>query len=301
MNHLFLGTPIRSLALAPFNAVFSVLPPLPAREVGLKIHPNGRVYLAPNIKSFVGGDISAGLMAAGFKDKAGTYMFIDLGTNGEIVLKKGADLMASSTAAGPAFEGMNISQGMLALPGAIYRAENKDGFEVLTIGGGPARGICGTGLIDLAAVGLARGLITPQGAITAPGKKIAVAAGVFLDQKDVRELQLAAAAVKSGMQMMLQANGLTAADLDGLLIAGAFGSYLDTAKAAALGLLPSIDPGRITFLGNTSLAEARLLLLSLKTRRRLETLVKDIEHFSLASQPAFQETFISSLEFGPWA
>jgi uncharacterized 2Fe-2S/4Fe-4S cluster protein (DUF4445 family) len=300
MNHLFLGIPVKSLALAPFNAAFSVLPPLPARDLGLETDAQGRVYIAPNIKSFVGGDIAAGLMASGFLDRRGTLLYMDLGTNGEIVLKKNDDIWATSTAAGPAFEGMNISHGMLALPGAIYRAEDNDGLKLYTIDDRPPRGICGTGLIDIVAVGRARGLITAQGAITAAGKKIPLTPDIALDQKDVRELQLAAAAIKSGVKMMLAACGLTAADLDGLFIAGAFGNYLNIAKAASLGLLPSIDPRKITFLGNASLAGARVLLISLETRRRLESLVGGIRHFSLASQPSFQDTFIGSLEFAPW-
>lgn len=300
MNHLFLGAPVKSLALAPFNAAFSVLPPVPARDVGLKINPNGRVYIAPNIKSFVGGDIAAGLMASGFLDRRGTLLYLDLGTNGEIVLKKGNDIWATSTAAGPAFEGMNISHGMLALPGAVYRAEDSDGLKLYTIDDRPPRGICGTGLIDIVAVGRARGLITAQGAVTAAGKKIPLTPDIALDQKDVRELQLAAAAIKSGVKMMLTSAGLSPADLDGLFIAGAFGNYLNIAKAASLGLLPSIDPSKVTFLGNASLAGARVLLISLETRRRLESLVGGIKHFSLASQPSFQDTFIGSLEFAPW-
>jgi len=300
MNHLFLGTPIKSLALAPFNAVFSVLPPVPARDLGLEINPNGRVYIAPNIKSFVGGDIAAGLMASGFLDRRGTLLYMDLGTNGEIVLKKNDDIWATSTAAGPAFEGMNISHGMLALSGAIYRAENNDGLKLFTIDDRPARGICGTGLIDIVAAGRARGLITAQGAVTSAGKKIPLTPDIALDQKDVRELQLAAAAIKSGVKMMLASAGLDPADLEALFIAGAFGNYLNIARAASLGLLPSIEPRKITFLGNASLAGARVLLISLETRHRLESLVGGIRHFSLASQPSFQDTFIASLEFAPW-
>jgi uncharacterized 2Fe-2S/4Fe-4S cluster protein (DUF4445 family) len=300
MNHLFLGAPVKSLALAPFNAAFSVLPPVPARDVGLEINPNGRVYIAPNIRSFVGGDIAAGLMASGFFDRRGTLLYLDLGTNGEIVLKKGDTVQAASTAAGPAFEGMNISHGMLALPGAVYRAEDEDGIKLSTIDDRPPRGICGTGLIDIVAVGRSRGLITAQGAVTAAGKAISLAPGISLEQKDVRELQLAAAAVKSGMKMMLASAGVSAADLDGLLIAGAFGNYLNIARAVSLGLLPSIDPRKISFLGNASLAGARVLLISLETRRHLESLVGGVGHFPLASQPSFQDTFIGALEFTPW-
>jgi uncharacterized 2Fe-2S/4Fe-4S cluster protein (DUF4445 family) len=301
MNHLFLGVPVRSLALAPFNPVFSTLPALPAARLGLDVHPEGRVYVAPNIKSFVGGDVAAGLLASGFFDKSGVLLYLDLGTNGEIALKKDGRVLATSTAAGPAFEGMNISHGMLAVPGAVYRVEEDGGPKLFTIGGGPPLGLCGTGLIDLLAFCLRQGLVTARGALSAPGKKVALQAGLVLNQKDVRELQLASAAVKSGMRMMLAAAGLRAADVDGLFIAGAFGNYLNIARTMSLGLLPSIDPDRIVFLGNAALAGARVLLLSLEARRRLESLVGDIQHFSLAAQPGFQEAFIGSLEFAPWS
>lgn len=301
MNHLLTGAAIDSLAVAPFNPLFSALPSFPPREIGLGIHDQGRVYIAPNIKSFVGGDISAGLMASGFLDKPGPLLYLDLGTNGEIALKKNDQILVTSTAAGPAFEGMNISQGMLAVPGAVCRVEDEDGFRVFTIGDRPARGICGSGLIDLAAVCLSRGFITPAGAISRPEKRIPVAPGLSLEQKDVRELQLASAAVKAGMRMMLDAAGLKASGLKQLFIAGAFGNYLNIARAMSLGLLPSLDPARIVFLGNASLSGARLLLLSLETRRRLESQVGGIHHFSLASQPAFQDIFIDSLEFKPWS
>lgn len=300
MSHLLARVPTSSLAFSPFNPVFSVLPPLASRDLGLDINPRGRIYLAPNIKSFVGGDISAGLLASGFFDRPGTVLYIDLGTNGEIALKKDKDVIVTSTAAGPAFEGMNISHGMLAVPGAICRAEPEGGFRLFTIGDRPPRGICGTGLIDIVAVGLGLGLITPQGTVTRPEKTIPLAAGVTLNQKDVRELQLAAAAIKAGMRMLLASAGLRAADLDAVFIAGAFGNSLDTARAMSLGLLPSINPGRITFLGNASLAGARVLLVSLAARRRLESIVGAIRHYSLASEASFQDTFVSSLEFVPW-
>jgi len=133
MNHFLLGVPVDSLAVAPFHTLFSSLPELSARQVGLPTNPSGKVCISPNIKSFVGGDIAAGLLALDIEEKQGNILFIDLGTNGEIVLKKGQKIVATSTAAGPAFEGMNISSGMLALPGAIFKAEMKKRLSLLTI------------------------------------------------------------------------------------------------------------------------------------------------------------------------
>jgi uncharacterized 2Fe-2S/4Fe-4S cluster protein (DUF4445 family) len=298
MNHLLLGIPVSSLALAPFHAVFSTLPELPAKLAGFKINPNGKAYVVPNIKSFVGGDISAGLMAADVPGRQGNILFIDLGTNGEIVLKKGKRLMATSTAAGPAFEGMNISSGMLAFPGAIYKAEKKKRLSFRTIENMPPKGICGTGLIDLVAIFLDQGTIASNGAIKGKNKTIPITKNISLTQKDIREIQLAVAAIKSGTQMMLEVHALKKDELDGIFIAGAFGNYLNIQNAMILGLLPPINPKKILFIGNSSLAGAKALLLSEGARQKTEALARKIRYVSLASHPRFQERFIAALDFG---
>ena len=297
MNHFLLGLPVQSLAVSPFNAVFSRLPGLRASEAGFEIGENARLFIVPNIKSFIGGDISAGLLASGIAGRPGNYLFIDLGTNGEIVLKKGKKFLATSTAAGPAFEGMNISSGMLALPGAIYKAELKKKINVFTIQKKPPAGICGTGLIDLVALFKKSGVITAQGKITGEQKTIPVAGDILLTQKDVREVQLAVAAIKAGVRMMLYECHLSPQELDGIFIAGAFGNYLNVRNAMSIGLLPEIVPGKVIFIGNSSLAGAKQLLLSAPGRRTLERLIKTVAHVSLASDPSFQKIFIESLEF----
>jgi len=297
MNHILCGVGVDSLALAPFHAVFSSLPPVPASEIGFTLHPQARVYIAPNIKSFIGGDITAGLVASEFGAKPATELFIDLGTNGEIVLKKGTEFMATSTAAGPAFEGMNISCGMLAVAGAIHRAEWSNGFNFRTVDDLPAQGVCGTGLIDILAVALARGMIGRDGRIARSEKKIRLTDRLALTQQDVRDVQLAVAAVRSGVRLMLREFHLAAADLDRILVAGAFGSSLDIGNAVALGLLPDIPEGRIAFIGNASLAGARLLLLARPARTIAESLAAKISHVSLAARPDFQDEFVRGLEF----
>ncbi|HUU37149.1 MAG TPA: ASKHA domain-containing protein [Candidatus Desulfaltia sp.] len=300
MNHLLLGVSLDTLARAPYHAVFSRLPALEADDVGFGIYPRGKVYFAPNIKSFVGGDISSGLLASGLATRPGNYMFIDLGTNGEIVLKAAEELMATSTAAGPAFEGMNISCGLPALPGAVYKAEDAGALRVFTIGNSLPRGVCGTGLIDLTAVYLARGEIAPGGAIRSSAKKLAVADGIVLTQDDVRQMQLACAAIKSGIRLMLKAAGLSAQKLDGIYIAGAFGNYLNIRNTTAIGLLPAVEEGKIVFIGNSSLAGARLLLVAKEERKKIESLVGKIRYISLASDPEFQDQFVRGLEFKSW-
>jgi uncharacterized 2Fe-2S/4Fe-4S cluster protein (DUF4445 family) len=301
MNHFLCGVSVDSLALSPFHAVFSSLPPLSAADIGLDLHPSARVYVVSNVRSFIGGDITAGLAACELAAKPGNALFIDIGTNGEIVLKKGPHFMATSTAAGPAFEGMSISCGMLAVEGAVQRAQWDDGFRLQTIGGLPPQGVCGTGLIDVVALGLAHGLISRGGKITAARKKLSLTGDLSLTQHDVREVQLAAAAVKTGIRLMLKEFRVSPRELDAIYVAGAFGNSLDITNSQALGLLPSIPGGKIVFVGNSSLAGARRLLVSAPERAAAESLAKNIAHISLATRPDFQSEFVRGLEFGPFS
>jgi len=297
MNHFLLGIPVKTLAVAPFHSVFTRLSELSSHDLGFKISKYGKVYIVPNIKSFVGGDISAGLIAADVGKRKGNYLFIDLGTNGEIVLKTKEKFITTSTAAGPAFEGMNISCGMLALPGAIYKAEYKQRLVLHTIKNKPAIGICGTGLIDLLSVFLDKGIITAKGKIKNKTKKIQITDHIYINQKDVREMQLAIAAIASGIRMVLLKNNLKLEQLDGIFIAGAFGNYLNIKNSKKIGLLPQISEDKIIFIGNASLAGAKVLLLSKPARKKIESLVKKIQYFSLATNPLFQKYFIEALEF----
>lgn len=298
MSHFFLGIPVHSLAVAPFYSAFTSLPELSAKNVRIKINKSGKVYIVPNIKSFVGGDVTAGLIASELENKKGNYLYIDLGTNGEVVLKAGEKLVATSTAAGPAFEGMNITCGMLALPGAIDQAEYNDKLNFTTIDGKRPQGICGTGLIDLIAVFLGKGEISPKGTINNPTKRIPITDDIFIFQKDVRQMQLAVAALKTGISIMLHRNHLKANDLDGIFISGAFGNYLNTENTMKIGLIPQMDTRKIIFIGNASLAGAKALLLSKALRDRAESIIKKIKYVSLATDPEFQKTFIEAMTFG---
>jgi uncharacterized 2Fe-2S/4Fe-4S cluster protein (DUF4445 family) len=297
MNHILCGVAVDPLALAPFQAVFSTLPALPASEIGLALHPQARVYIVPNVKSFVGGDITAGLMASDFAAKPATELFIDLGTNGEIVLKRGTEFVTTSTAVGPAFEGMNISCGMLAVAGAVHKAEWANGFKLHTVDDLPPQGVCGTGLVDVLALALAHGLLGRDGRLAKREKKIRLSDRIELTQQDVRDVQLAVAAIRTGVRLMLNEFRVTADDLDRVLVAGAFGSTLDIGNAVSLGLLPDIPRPKIVFVGNASLAGARLLLLSRPKRADAEMLAAKISHISLATRPDFQDEFVHALEF----
>ncbi|UCE41298.1 MAG: DUF4445 domain-containing protein [Candidatus Aminicenantes bacterium] len=298
MNHLLLGIPVDTLAISPFHAVFHRLPEFTANELGLRLNPNSKAYVVPNIKSFVGGDISAGLQATDLANRKGNYLFVDLGTNGEIVLKTENKFVATSTAAGPAFEGMNIGSGMLALPGAIYKAEKRNRLILHTIGKEKPQGICGTGLIDLIALFLNEGKITPSGKIDGNKGIIRVTEKISLSQQDIREIQLAVAAVKTGIRMICEKYRIEKDDLDKVFIAGAFGNYLNTKNAMRIGLLPDIDSAKIVYVGNSSLAGARAILLSKLARKKTESLIKKVHYISLASDPRFQQYFIDSLNLG---
>lgn len=298
MSHLFLGLPVRTLASAPYFALFSGLPPLPASSIGLTGHPRARLYVVPNIKSFVGGDVASGLAATGLLRDKGRFLFVDLGTNGEIVLKKGSRFTASSTAAGPAFEGMNLSCGMPAVPGAVTKVWYDGKIRAETAGGKKAAGICGSGYIDILAVLLENGILNTGGKLRTPSSRLEVADGVYITQKDIRELQLAAAAVKTGIAILLRENRLSVKDVEAFYIGGAFGNYLNIQNAQKIGLIPSVPPSRIRFRGNTSLEGARILLLSRKIRKTVFETVSGIRHFSLASHPGFQDRFIQALDLG---
>jgi len=297
MNHLFLGKPVHTLAVSPFTPSFTSLPPVPASSLGLKINDSTKVYISPNIKSFVGGDISAGLIASDFSSGSGSHLFVDLGTNGEIVLKVQDKIFATSTAAGPAFEGMNLSSGMLALPGAIHKAEFKEGLNLYTIDDQPAAGICGTGLIDLLSVFLKQGNILSSGKIADSKKEIKITGSIIITQKDIRDMQLATAAIKTGIQLMLEENNLDTTELDSLLIAGAFGNYMNIQNAMLIGLLPCLTLDKIVYIGNASLAGAKAMLISDAIRKKTEALVKEIQFISLAERASFQDKFIKALEF----
>lgn len=301
MNHLLLGLPVASLARAPFISLFSSIEPLRAKDLNLRINPEARIFIAPNIRSFVGGDISAGLMAAGLFDRPGPFAFIDLGTNGEIVVKKDDQIVVTSTAAGPAFEGGNISCGLPAINGAICRAELIDNeLKIETVNDQPARGICGSGLIDLLAIFLQQGVIKPDGRLARSQEKIEIQADIFLTQEDIRQAQLACAALKTGFRLLLEDLSLDPRELQAIYLAGGFGQELSIENSQAIGLIPRIEKEKVIFLGNTSLAGARLLLLNNSSRKHLLSFLEKIEYISLAMEPNFQDYFLQALKFGPW-
>jgi len=307
MHHLFLGLPVGDLAVAPYT---------PATVDGQVFAIPGfpMLYALPVIAGFVGADAVAAALAAGMDEGDGTVLLVDVGTNGEVLLRHQGQLYACSAPAGPAFEGGEISRGMRAGPGAI-EAVRFDGSDLaVTVipgrtaaAGTAARGICGSGLLDAVAALLEAGLLDRTGRLRAEGplahrlaevgQAVVLASGVELTQKDIRAFQLAKGAIRSGIEMLLRAAGIAAPDLDAVLLAGAFGNYLRRESAVATGLLPLVDPARIHPIGNAAAAGAKLALLSRTARARAESLARRARFVELATHPDFEEVFLEALNF----
>ena len=301
--------------------------PCTAAELGIHIHPRGAAYVMPVIGGFVGGDTVAGILATGLADAQAPTLLVDIGTNGEIVLLADGKLSAASTAAGPAFEGARISCGMRGCTGAIEKVMVEGGhLRINVIGNVPPSGLCGSGLIDVAAELLHHGIVTPQGRLLTPDQlpadvppdladrvilhdgqvsfllapkgEAADGRPIALTQRDLRELQLATGAIRAGIVILLRRAGLEPSDLDRVLIGGGFGNFIRRSNAQRIGLLPSrIEHHRIRYMGNTSLAGARLAAVSRQARETAEQLARRTEHVDLSSDAEFHREFAEAMIF----
>ncbi|MCX5683512.1 MAG: ASKHA domain-containing protein [Planctomycetota bacterium] len=323
MNHLFLKLPTGPIARAPFVAASASAHEVDAKDLGLKIHPRGRVYTAPLIAGFVGADTVGVILATGMHESDRLRLAIDIGTNGEIVLGTRERLLACSTAAGPAFEGARIRYGMRAATGAIDRVDLDGGRLVLhTIDDAPAVGLCGTGLIDAVAALVAAGVVNSTGLMQAAGGSVRPALArritgtggdtgfvlatkgetqsghpILLTQRDVREVQLAKGAMAAGIETLLAEFGAGAEDVEEVLLAGAFGNFIRPDKARAIGLIPPLPLERVKFVGNAAGAGARMLLLSRDLRRVADDVARGVEHVELSRRPDFQARFAEAMFF----
>ena len=315
MLHLAVGANPVSLGKFPYTPVVLGDEHVPAAEIGLAIAPEGSVYLPPIMSAYVGADITSGVLAARLAEQPGVVLFVDIGTNGEMVLAVDGRLTATSTAAGPAFEGMNIACGMRASRGAVEQVGLSDaGVFAKTIGDAEPVGICGSGLLDAVGELAAKGGLDKNGRFQNNGAShsqpwkdrwelidgkpvFRIAGPVFLSQKDIRQVQLAKAAVRAGIDVMLNANGLSAAQVDRVLIAGSFGFHLRTESLINLGLLPREFSGKVEFVGNTSKTGAQAFLVNRQVRARLKEVVRGVQVLELAKYPEFEKTFVKSLSF----
>jgi uncharacterized 2Fe-2S/4Fe-4S cluster protein (DUF4445 family) len=325
MQQILCGLDPSALGEMPFVQVFERAQTLPASRLGILVNPAARVYVFPQIGGFVGGDTVAGIVASRLDRCERPVLFVDIGTNGEIVLAHRGEMLAASTAAGPAFEGARIRQGMRATAGAIEKVILRDGVLVNVIGDARPAGLCGTALIDAAADMLRLGILDPTGRIAAPGEappglppalrdrlepddgqtrfvlvpatQTASGEPICLWQRDIRELQLATAAIRAGIRILLGRAGLDAGDLGAVLLAGAFGNFIRRSAARRIGLLPQIPCDRIRFIGNAASLGAKLALLSRDERRYAEEARQKAVHVDLSKDPEFQAQFAESMLF----
>lgn len=315
MLHLAAGVNPASLGKYPYVPALRGGDHLEAKQIGLAISRHALVYLAPIMSAYVGGDISCGMLATRLAEQSGVVLFVDIGTNGEMVLIANGRLIATSTAAGPALEGMNITCGMRASRGAVEMvALTDEGMEIKTIGKSAPVGLCGSGLLDVVGELAAQGGVDKSGRFQTNGSTRAkawwkqwesidgkavfrIAGPVYLSQKDVRQVQLAKAAIRSGIELLLKANQLTANDVGRVLIAGSFGFHLRTASLINLGLLSPEFGDRVEFVGNTSKTGAQALLLNAQLRETMQECVRQVEVVELANDPAFQKVFVRALSF----
>jgi len=317
MLHLAAGVDPEPLGRYPYTPTLAGGQHLPAAALGLKLAAAAQVYLPPVVSGFVGADITAGILATRLSESQGVTLFVDIGTNGEMVLARDGQLQATSTAAGPAFEGMNIACGMRAARGAIERVSLEGGVVTLqTIDDAPAVGLCGSGLLDAVAELAAHGVVEPSGRFTrkrealAPGLRerlgerdgkpvFHLSETVFLSQGDIRQVQLAKGAVRAGIDVLLARNGLTPEAVDRALIAGSFGYHLTVRSLVDIGLFPPAFAGKVEYVGNTARTGAEALLTNADSRAALAAQVAAVDAVELANDDGFTKIFVAAMAFPP--
>lgn len=329
MQHMLCGVDPSPLGEVPFAPAFGRGMLLSAWDLEIPINPRGMSYVFPVIGGFVGGDTVAGMLATQIDTLERPVLMVDIGTNGEIVLAHGDELLAASTAAGPAFEGARISCGSRGVKGAIEKVVLDQDVHLGVIGNVAPMGICGSGLIDLLAELLRVGIISAEGRLRRPdelpsdlsptlAERVQVENNgspafvltephggaprnrLSLTQKDIREAQLACGAIRAGISILLEEARLKPEDLKTILVAGGFGGFIRRDKAQKIGLLPpQVDHRRIHYVGNVSLAGARWALLSLRARAHGERLARQTRHLELSVNRDFQAAFSEAMIFPP--
>lgn len=309
MLHLFLGINPASIAKAPYRPVFLENINISSRELGIKMHRNGIVTLLPSASGYVGADILAGILATGFNNKKHSAIFIDIGTNGEIVAISHGKMAATSTAAGPALEGMNISCGCRAEEGAIDSFKINETLDISfsTIGGGEPKGICGSGLIDIAASLVEHNIILASGKFNPDldekfserlkNKKFYITEDIFISQTDIRQIQLAKGAIATGVNMLLKQIDISIEEVEEAVIAGAFGYHINPQSIMRIGIVPKGFTGKITFVGNSSIEGARLALLNEEALINMVNFKNEINVLELSTSDEFQQYFVKELKF----
>ncbi len=322
MEHCLLGVSPASIGRVPFEPQFYRAPRKLAKELNIRVNERAYVDLIPNIAGFIGGDLTSGIYYTKMYESEKLTLLIDIGTNNEMILGDRNFLLACSTAAGPALEGARIRDGMRAGRGAIEHVDFINGEIVYSvIGNVPPIGICGSGLVDIVYGLLKSGIVLPSGKMVAKEKagdnryaerlvtsdegrafRIAPREGdsgyVDITQKDIREVQLAKGAIMTGVQMLLERAGKELEDVESVLLAGAFGSYMDIENAVRLGIVPDVPREKIRTIGNSAGLGCHKALLDREALDRMEEIAQTVTHIELAASPEFQEKFLRNLPFG---
>ena len=310
MHHLILGLNTKPLGVAPYEPVIKNALNKSGEELGFTNIKKAGGYLAPNIAGFVGGDTAAFILSQRLDSTDKIVLGIDIGTNGEIVLSVKGELFCCSAAAGSAFEGATIRHGMRGQEGAIEYVSIPDPSkapEISVIGNIPPKGICGSGIVDIVSELKASGIIESSGrmlessrvvdlegvkayVIIRPGEDKSQQS-IFFTQKDIRQVQLAKGAILAGASILMHSTGVTVSDIDRLLLAGAFGNYIDPKSALSIGLLPPVDIERVIPVGNAAGEGAKRMLLSLQERALIERVVDHVNYIELAQYEDFARIF----------
>ncbi len=315
MIHFLLGLDPSLIRKDPYIPVANFIPPIRAAQVGIRINSRGLLFVLPSVAAYVGSDITAGVLVLRLNESDETCAFIDVGTNGEVVIGNKDWMVCCSASAGPAFEGSGVKNGMRASAGAIERLEIADDYKVLysTIGDEPPRGICGSGLIDCIAALRKAGAVDRTGRFVAdmppeklrreddeaqfilvPAGKTATDSEIVITQADVMNLMRSKGAVYAAISTLLDSVSLSAADLSHLYLAGGFGNYLDVNNAIIVGMLPDMPRERVVFVGNTSVAGAKTSLLSIEAFQQSAAIASSMTYFDLMGNPSYMDEFISA-------
>lgn len=318
MMHLLLEINPSFIRKEPYVSTANFLPVIKASEAGIKINPHGLLFCIPGVSSYVGADTVAGVLATGIDEEEDLCLLIDIGTNGEIVLGNKDFLVSCAASAGPAFEGSGVECGMRAAKGAIQKVkiDPKDySVNFSTIGEEKAKGICGSGYIDLISELLKTGIIDKAGKIkvsehkrirTGPnGKEFVVAtkdetaigADIFISEADIENLKRAKAAIYSAIKSLTKHLDCKLEDIKKIFVAGGFGTYLDIDKSIEIGLLPDIRKSRYLFIGNSSLNGAKLTLLSYEACKKTEEIANKMTYIELSAEPSYMDEYMAALFF----
>jgi len=323
MLHLLAGVDPTHLDQAPYIPVFTDSQSLDAEELGININPKGKVVLLPSLAGYVGADVMGGILQTGMHKSDKLNLLVDIGTNGEMVLGNKDRMYAASTAAGPAFEGANIEQGMTARAGAISHVtiDDEGQLEIEVINDKRPIGLCGSGIVDTVGELIKAGLIGEKGGIVSEksalprptinplGNRLIDMDGqkafwlhvdnnpVFVTQQDVREVQLAKGAIKAGIEILLEEFGASAEEIDRVYLAGAFGNYLRKENIMRIGVLPRIDLDKIISVGNAAGQGGKLALINRGKMKEVNRIARDVEYIELSFRSDFTEKFMSAMSF----